>query len=201
MTKDITITNGHEEVLTHLLEMDCVVFTDSGFLYYIGDSANGGWTYDVYNIEDCPKDIDGYSFLDDDGTLEPFDGGLCCGTEQDAIETATQSEYSWKERYKKLECNCCTDCDCENEEIDDDNFNLSHEIIEIAKINALGSIVCNDDITGKMYDKFINPEDFSLEFNIWEPYCEYPDDWLANQCEAEYNNYINFARAIQGVQK
>lgn len=73
---------------------------------------------------------------------------------------------------------------------------LSDRIIKMAKLKALGSIVSDDNITADMYDKFIDPEDFSLNLSIWEPYCEYTDDWLISQCEAEYNNYINFAESI-----
>jgi hypothetical protein len=73
---------------------------------------------------------------------------------------------------------------------------LSNEIIEIAKIKALSGIVCDDDITSETYDKFIDPDDNSLDLTIWEPFCEYPEEWLINQCINDFNGLINFAKSI-----
>ena len=111
MAINITNTvNGHEEVLNALLESNEVVFADESYLYFVRSSDNGGWMYDVYNVEDCPKDEDGYPMLDEDDEVESIDGGLCCGTAQDAIEMATDNEYEWAKRDVELERSCCGDC-------------------------------------------------------------------------------------------
>lgn len=112
MAINITNTvNGHEEVLNVLLESNEVVFVDENYLYFVRASDNGGWMYDVYEIEDCPKDEDSYSMLDEDDEVKSIDGGLCCGTAQDAIEMATDNEYEWAKRDVELERSCCGDCD------------------------------------------------------------------------------------------
>lgn len=107
----INTVNGHEEALDILLEQEDVAFFNESYLYYVRASDNGGWMYDVYNVEDCPKDEDGYPMLDEDDEVESIDGGLCCGTAQDAIEMATDNEYEWAKRDVELERNCCGDCD------------------------------------------------------------------------------------------
>jgi hypothetical protein len=76
------------------------------------------------------------------------------------------------------------------------NIILSNETIELAKTTALGNIICDDTITAKMYDKFINPTDDSLDITIWEPFFEYQNDWLIKQFKHEFNNNINFAKAV-----
>ena len=108
MAIDITNTlNGHEEVLDVLLESNSVVFIDESHLYFVRSSDNGGWMYDIYNVEDCPKDEDGYPLLDEDDEVNSIDGGLCCGTAQDAIErivTKASSYYDgkFKEEFREL---------------------------------------------------------------------------------------------------
>ncbi|MDD3420624.1 MAG: hypothetical protein PHE78_08555 [Candidatus Gastranaerophilales bacterium] len=115
MAIDITSTNGHEEVLNLLLASNEVVFVDDNYLYFVRSSDNGGWMYDVYEIEDCQKDEDGYPMLDEDDETESFDGGLCCGTAQNAIEMASGNEFVWAKRDVELERNCCGDCSKEEE--------------------------------------------------------------------------------------
>lgn len=118
MAIDITNTfNGHEEVLDVLLESNSVVFIDESHLYFVRSSDNGGWMYDIYNVEDCPKDEDGYPMLDEDDEVESIDGGLCCGTAQDAIEMAISNEYEWAKRDVELKRYCCGNCE---EEADED---------------------------------------------------------------------------------
>jgi len=73
---------------------------------------------------------------------------------------------------------------------------LSNKTIELAKIQALGGIVSDDNITSKTYDKFIDADDNSLDLTIWEPFCEYPDEWLINQCIKDFNSLIDFAKGI-----
>lgn len=110
MAINITNTvNGHEEVLNVLLESNEVVFADESYLYYVRSSDNGGWMYDIYNVEDCPKNEDGYPMLDENYEVESINGGFCCGTTQNAIEMATGNDYVWAEREVELE----RDCYCE----------------------------------------------------------------------------------------
>lgn len=117
MAIDITNTvNGHEEVLDVLLESNSVVFIDESHLYFVRSSDNGGWMYDIYNVEDCPKDEDGYPMLDEDSEVDSIDGGLCCGTAQDAIEMAIGNEYEWEQRDVELERYCCGNCESEADE-------------------------------------------------------------------------------------
>jgi len=71
---------------------------------------------------------------------------------------------------------------------------VSNKTIELAKIKALGGIVCDDDITSETYDKFIDTDDNSLDLTIWEPFCEYPDEWLIGQCIKDFNDLICFAK-------
>ena len=116
MAIDITNTvNGHEEVLDVLLESNSVVFINESHLYFVKVSANGGWMYDIYNVEDCPKDEDGYPMLDENGEVDSIDGGLCCGTAQDAIEMAIGNQYEWAKRDVELERYCCGNCESETE--------------------------------------------------------------------------------------
>ncbi len=123
MAIDITNTlNGHEEVLDVLLESNSVVFIDESHLYFVRSSDNGGWMYDIYNVEDCPKDEDGYPLLDEDDEVNSIDGGLCCGTAQDAIEMAIGNQYEWAKRDVELERYCCGNCESEiGEEGDEKN--------------------------------------------------------------------------------
>ena len=117
MAIDTTVHNNtHEEVLDFLLEFNEVTFFDESYLYFVRSSDNGGWMYDIYNVEDCPKDEDCYPLLDEDDEVNSIDGGLCCGTAQDAIEMAIGNEYEWEQRVVELERYCCGNCESEADE-------------------------------------------------------------------------------------
>jgi len=73
---------------------------------------------------------------------------------------------------------------------------VSNKTIELAKVKALGGIVCDDNITSETYDKFIDANDNSLDLTIWEPFCEYPNEWLIEQCIKDFNGLVGFAKAI-----
>jgi len=74
---------------------------------------------------------------------------------------------------------------------------LTSKTIETAKIQALASIVdTEEEITPDMYDKFIDPEDFSLDFPIWEPLSDKTDNELIKQCRYEFNKFIGFAKVV-----
>ncbi|MCS5590509.1 MAG: hypothetical protein NZ824_11140 [Candidatus Thioglobus sp.] len=58
-----------------------VMFSDEGLVYVIFESANGGWSVDVYETDE------GIVFCNADNyELKLLEGGLCTGDEYEAIE-------------------------------------------------------------------------------------------------------------------
>ena len=145
MAIDITNTlNGPEEVLACLLRAEEVTFFDESHLYHIWSSDNGGWMYDIFNIEDCPKDSNGCPFLDEDEVVEANDGGLCCGTAQDAIEMAIGNDFKCVQRNVELERSCCGHCE-EEEESDE---NVATESSDKMEKPFVYIVVRSDDACG-----------------------------------------------------